>query len=388
MKLMTRRSAGSLIAATVVVFVVAVGLHQRPVAAQGGGGAAGAKMEDQFMNIKALRGHPADQLNPTMVYFEAALGVGCPYCHDNDAAKRELDTKPQKDIARRMIEMVNAVNKTSFAGAPRVTCFTCHQGRPSPIGAPNVVGEQFPPALGEDYYANLPAAPAVPTGVTPAQVLDKYLAASGGTGAVQKTPSLVAAGTMTQRRIGRPFPAQVVEISSKSPGMELIVTKTGQADNLVAYSPSGSWAKAGNGAARDLRNAEGDATKLEDVFNLPTQLKSLLVDAKMDRPENVMGRELYVVSGRTQGLPQVKAYFEKESGMLRRLRYSINTPFGPYPTQIDYSDYRDVGGRKVPFSWVISQVRNREFTWAMQNVRAMAVEDAKFAKPAPATAAR
>jgi hypothetical protein len=365
--------------------VVAIGFHQQPVAAQGG---AGPKMEDQFMNIKALRGHPADQLNPTMVMFEAALGVGCPYCHDNDAAKRELDTKPQKEVARRMIEMVNAVNKNTFGGANRVTCFTCHNGRPSPVAVPNVVGEQLPPALGEDYYANLPAAPAVPSGVTVTQVLDKYLAAAGGTGAMQKTPSLVANGTMTQRRIGRPFPALPVEISSKAPGMELIVTKTGQADNLVAYGPSASWAKAGNGAARDLRNAEGDATKLEDVFNLPTQLKQLLMDAKMDRPENVLGRELYVVSGRTQSLTQVKAYFDKENGMLRRLRYSITTPFGPYPTQIDYTDFRDVGGRKVPFVWVNSQVRNREFTWAMQQVRAVAVEDSKFAKPAPATAAR
>ena len=161
MTLMTRRSAGTLIAATVVVFVVAIGLYQQPVAAQGG---AGPKMEDQFMNIKALRGHPADQLNPTMVMFEAALGVGCPYCHDNDATKREADTKPQKEIARRMIEMVNAVNKNSFGGANRVTCFTCHNGRPSPIGVPNVLGVPLPPALGEDYYANLPSAPAVPTG--------------------------------------------------------------------------------------------------------------------------------------------------------------------------------------------------------------------------------
>ena len=55
---------------------------------------------------------------------------------------------------------------------------------------------------------------------------------------------------------------------------------------------------------------------------------------------------------------------------------------------IDYSDFRDVGGRKVPHIWVISQVRNREFTWAMQNVRAMAVEDSKFARPPAATAAR
>ena len=383
MKLIARRSAAALLVAALATFLVSVVINQQTVAAQG----AAQKMEDAFLNIKSLNGHPADTLNPTMVYFEAALGVGCGYCHDNDATKRELDTKPQKQVARRMIEMVNAINKNSFGGAGRVTCYTCHMGRPMPIGVPHVIGEALPPALGEDYFANLPPAPAAPP-MNPTQVLDKYIEAVGGAGALQKTSSLMAAGTVTQRRIGRPFPAQQIEISSKAPGMELIVTKTGQADNLLAYGPAGNWAKAGNGAVRDLRNAEADATKLEDTFNLPVQLKQLLLEPKMERPEVVFGRELWVVSGRTQSLPRVMAYFEKDTGMLRRLRYYITTPFGPYPTQIDYMDFRDVGGRKVPFTWVNSQVRNREFTWAMQNVRVGAVEDAKFAKPAPATAAR
>lgn len=387
MKLIPRRSAGTLLAAALGIFLLAVAVAQAPLAAQGAAQANEPKMEQAFRNIKALNGHPADTLNPTMVYFEAALGVGCPYCHDNDATKRELDTKPQKQVARRMIEMVNGINKNSFGGAQRVTCFTCHMGRPTPIGVPNVIGEALPPALGEDYFANLPPAPAVPA-MNPTQVLDKYIAAVGGTGALEKTSSLVATGTVTQRRIGRPFPAQQVEISSKAPGMELIVTKTGQADNLLAYSPTGNWAKAGNAAPRDLRKAEGDATKLEDIFNLPAQLKQLLMEPKMERPEIAYGRELYVVSGRTQNLPRVTAYFEKDSGMLRRLRYHLTTPFGPYPTQIDYMDFRDVGGRKVPFTWVISQVRNREFTWAMQNIRAVAVEDSKFAKPPAPTASR
>ena len=145
--------------------LVAVGVTQTTVAAQG---SAGQKMEDAFLNIKSYRGQPADHLIPTMVYFEAALGVGCPYCHDNDAAKRELDTKPQKDTARRMIEMVNVLNKNSFGGAPRVTCFTCHAGRPMPIGVPNVVGQPLPPAFGEEYLANLPPAPPVPAPRKPA----------------------------------------------------------------------------------------------------------------------------------------------------------------------------------------------------------------------------
>ena len=46
--------------------------------------------------------------------------------------------------------------------------------------------------------------------------------------------------------------------------------------------------------------------------------------------------------------------------MLARLVYFIETPIGPYPTQIEYRDYREVEGRTVPYSWVISAVRNRE----------------------------
>jgi hypothetical protein len=122
--------------------------------------------------------------------------------------------------------------------------------------------------------------------------------------------------------------------------------------------------------------------KLEDVFNLPVQLKQLLINPQMASPQVIRGREMYVVTGRTANLPRVDAYFEKENGMLARLVYFIDSTVGPYPTQIEYRDYRDVDGRKVPYSWVISQVRNREFTWAMQQVSAAAAEDTMFARPA------
>ena len=381
MNLIPKRSV--FITTVVLSTVLMVAISQKPVAAQGNN----QKMEDVYLNIKALRGQSAELLNPTMVMFEAALGVGCGYCHDADAAKRELDSKPQKEMARRMIEMVTVLNKNSFGGAKKVTCFTCHSGRSTPIGIPNVVGEELPPALGEDYLASLPPAPPVPA-VNVNQVLDKYLAAVGGAGAMQKTPSLTAVGTVTQYRVGRHYPAQQIEIVSKAPGMQLMTTKAGQNDNLLAYGGNGAWAKAGNGAARDLRRAEADATKLEDAYNLPAQLKQMLLEPKMERPQVIKGSEVYVISGHTQNLPKVTAFFEKESGMLARLVYDIDTPFGVYPTQIEYSDFRDVGGRKVPHAWVISQVRNREFTYVMQNVRAAATDDSKFAKPATATAAR
>jgi hypothetical protein len=356
--------------------LVLAGIRQTPVAAQ----SSDQKVEEVFKNIKVLTGQRADMLNPTMVLFEAALGVGCPYCHDNDGNKRELDTKPQKLIARQMIEMVNTVNKTTFRGQAKVTCFTCHQGRNIPIGVPNVTNNPLPPALGEDYVASLPPPPPVPT-VTPAQVIDKYVAALGGAAAVQKVATLDAVGTVTQRRPGRDFPSQQIEIFSKAPGSGLTVTRAGQADNLLAYGATSGWARAGNTAPRDLRKAEADGAMLEDPFNLPAHLKDMLLEAKLDRPRVIRGHEDYVVTGKTRNLPKVDAYFNENTGMLERLVYFNDSLYGQYPTQIDYRDFRDVGGRKVPFAWVISQTRNREYTYAMQDVKAAAIEDAKFAKP-------
>jgi hypothetical protein len=364
-----------LMTAAVLGLVLAAGFSQKPVAAQ----TSDQKVEDVFKNIKSLNGQPADMLNPTMVFFEASLGVGCPFCHDNDAAKRDVDSKPQKLIARQMIDMVNTINKTTFHGQRQVTCFTCHEGRSTPIGVPNVTNSALPPALGEDYIAGLPPAPAVPTAVTPAQLIDKYVAALGN---VQQVASVDAVGTVTQRRPGRDFPAQQIEIMSKAPAMGLTVTKAGQNDNLLAYGATAGWARAGNTAPRDLRKAEADGAMLEDPFNLPAHLKQMLLEPKLEHPEVIGNHEVYVVTAKTRNLPKVQAYFEKDTGLLARLVYYNETLFGQYPTQIEYKDYRDVGGRKVPYEWVISQTRNREYTYAMQMVKAAPIEDAKFAKPA------
>ena len=356
------------------------GARAQSGAAQPGAPSGGVKMaEEVYKNIQVLKGVPAEQIPPTMQLIAASLGTQCSHCHVQGA--NEKDDKTPKEFARIMMKMVLDLNKNTFGDRMAITCFTCHQGRNKPIAIANVIGaELLPRALGEDYLATLPPPPPVPS-ISTAQVFDKYIAALGGQSALQKVPSLTATGTVTQRRPGRDFPSNQIEIFSKAPGMGLTVTRAGQNENLLAYGANGGWTRAGNTAPRDLRKAEADGTKLDDPFNLPVQLKQVMLDAKMDHPEVIAGREVYVMTGRTQNLPLVKAYFDKESGMLVRLVYHTDTPFGPYPTQIEYRDFRDVGGRKVPYQWVSSQVRNREFTYAMQAVRAAEVDDTRFSRP-------
>ncbi len=90
------------------------------------------KAEEQFKNIQALKGVPADQVFPAMQFITASLGVECQFCHVEGAF--EKDDKKTKQTARKMMEMMFAINKDNFEGHREVTCYSCHRGSTTPVG--------------------------------------------------------------------------------------------------------------------------------------------------------------------------------------------------------------------------------------------------------------
>jgi hypothetical protein len=82
-------------------------------------------------NLKLLK---ADQLMPAMRAFRTALGVRCDFCHvqGNFAS----DDNPKKQIARKMIALVDQVNAAFEDGKAHVTCYTCHRGAEEPATTP------------------------------------------------------------------------------------------------------------------------------------------------------------------------------------------------------------------------------------------------------------
>ena len=75
-------------------------------------------------------------------------------------------------------------------------------------------------------------------------------------------------------------------------------------------------------------------------------------------------------------------YFDKESGLLLRMvRYS-RTPIGRVPTQIDFADYRDVGGIKFPFRLILAWLDGRDAIQLSQIQTNVPINEAKFGSPA------
>lgn len=75
-----------------------------------------------------------DELIQTMKFITRSLGTKCKFCHRSDIRDYASDELEKKVIARRMMQMVERLNRELFAdrGAPRVTCFMCHRGQLKP----------------------------------------------------------------------------------------------------------------------------------------------------------------------------------------------------------------------------------------------------------------
>src|SRR5438094_7678845 len=176
---------GVVVALINIAFVLAQG--QAPAAA------LPQMSEEAFKNIQVLKGIPVDEFMGTMGLFSAALSVCCGDCHTGAGTsnpKWEADP-PRKQVARRMVQMVNAINRDNFGGRQVVTCWTCHRGSQRPSATPAIDFIYGEPVL---YPMDvLPAAQDNQPSVD--QIFDKYIQALGGSQRLAALTSYVAKGT-------------------------------------------------------------------------------------------------------------------------------------------------------------------------------------------------
>jgi len=141
------------------------------------------------------------------------------------------------------------------------------------------------------------------------------------------------------------------------------------------------------GRVHMMSAAENAAARIDADFYFPAHLKTLYEKFSVDPGEKIDGHDTYLVVGRTPGQPPLRLYLDKESGLLLRLIRYAETPLGRNPTQIDYADYRDANGVKMPFRWTQARPGNR-FTIQVEQVQQnVQVDDAKFVAPPPPAAA-
>jgi photosynthetic reaction center cytochrome c subunit len=351
--------------------------------AKGQSGAAPAmsagpkKAEERYKNIQALKGIPADQLIPAMQFITASLGVECEFCHVEGAF--EKDDKKPKQTARKMIEMMFAINRDNFEGHREVTCYSCHRGSADPVSTPLVMAEG-PTGTGEAKKAEEKGEGTEgkeASGPAADQLLDKYLQAVGGAAAVEKITSRVMNGTITFGDRNVP-----IEIFSKDPDKRISLTHTPDGDSVTAFDGHEGWLGFPGRPVREMNGPDIDGASMDADLHFAAHLKGMFRDAKVRGTEKVGDHDAYLVIGQREGKPPLRLYFDEQSGLLMRLVRYGETPLGLLPTQIDYADYRETGGVKIPFRWTLARPGGRFTIQVSEAKENVPVDDAKFARPA------
>ena len=332
------------------------------------GSGEGQTAVQQFKNIKVLKDIPAGQLVPSMQFMAASLGVECEFCHVEH--QMEKDDKKPKEVARKMIGMELEINEENFDKRVEVTCYTCHRGAAKPVSVPAILADgakaMRAPESPEMEPGNLPK---------PEQILQKYLAGVGGADALMKIKSRVQTGKISS--LGGQYP---IEVYSEAPDKRVSITHPPGGSSVTGFNGQTGWMSIPNGVHR-MSAAEGEAARIDADLYFPAHVASTYKEFRVGAGEKMDGHDTILVSASAPGKPPLRMYFDAESGLLLRLIRYLETPLGNLPTQVDYGDYREVDGVKIPFRWTFSWLDGKD-AFQLSDVKTnVAIDAAKFGKP-------
>ena len=322
-----------------------------------------------------------DDFVASMGLISANLGLDCADCHPNagtDKADFVIDT-PRKITTRRMVEMVAGINRTNFGGVQRVTCWTCHHGRITP--ATTISLDAWYDAPNVEFDDTVRQENGQPTAD---EVLDKFIQALGGAQRLAGVTSVVASGSA----IGYGDLGGNADFSlfAKAPNQRTILISykgTQRPASSWSFDGRSGWIKTPRGllGEYELIGSELDGARLEAQLLFPGQIKQAMTNWRGAALRSVGDQDFLVVQGSGPRGFLATLYFDPKTNLLSRVVRYGPSPIGRMPTQIDYADYRDVGGVKFPFEYKFTWLDGR-YTAKLSKIETnVPVDAARFGKP-------
>lgn len=267
------------------------------------------------------------------------------------------------------------INKNNFHGNAEVSCYTCHRGRTTvahTLSMPLPTPEQAPsaaPSPGSSTQAN----------PTADQVLDKYYQALGGLPTIEKLTSRVMKGTLTSNN-GVEMGYELNQSGSDSVLAILTTTQSGVFKR--GFDGTMGWEKSATGT-RELTNDEIVYLHRYPALFTDIKLKDQFTRVSFGGKPKIDGRDVYALRATSATGKREMLFFDVESGLLVRRTTSTTTLVGIIPEQVDFADYREVDGLKMPFTIRVSAIDPtysvvRKFTEMKLNVP---IDAKRFKKP-------
>jgi Photosynthetic reaction centre cytochrome C subunit len=287
----------------------------------------------KFKSIKVLNDMPSDQMGKVMNQMSSSLGVNCAFCHASNDGDYEKEGNEHKNTAREMITMTFELNKKYFNGRPEINCNSCHNGKSHPQPSFPLVAAK--PAEGRPKQpAKLP---------TIDEILMKYETALGGKAKIAK----VTSRQIKSQRIepdGKTMEAEEMWQKADKSRIDTTYGKT-----IISETFDGTIvSKTSDGAKIDLQADESDNIKRDAQIFANPDLKKIYAQMDVRFFDKIDGREVWTVQATTADKKRENLVFDATTGFLVRRSASTRTVLGNFVYQVNYEDYKDFGGVKLP----------------------------------------
>jgi outer membrane lipoprotein-sorting protein len=222
------------------------------------------------------------------------------------------------------------------------------------------------------------------------EIIEKHLAASGGRAAYAKITSRSASGTISLTTPVGELSGSI-ELYSKRPNksrtvitLDLTALGGGQMVSDQRFDGTSGYVIDTLQGNRAIEGAQLDAMKNGSFPSPFLNYKEIGTTVTLGDREKVGGKDAYVVRMTPKAGPPIRVYIDGETFMLVRTSITVNVPQlgGDIEQVVEFSDFRDVDGIKVPFvtkSTNPAQTVTGKMTSITHNAE---IDDASFSRPA------
>ena len=222
------------------------------------------------------------------------------------------------------------------------------------------------------------------------EIIEKHLAASGGREAMARINSRISTGTISLTTPVGDLKG-TIEVSQKRPNKTRTLIKIdaaaiggGQITSDQRFDGNAGYMLDSFNGNRDITGDQLEAMKA-GTFPTPfLNYKESGMTVALAGQEKVNGRDASVVQLKPKTGPGVKAYFDAENFMLVKTIITVNVPQlgGPIDQVVEFSDFRDVDGVKIPYVTQSSNPVQTVVATVSDVKQNVDIDDNTFAKPA------
>jgi zinc protease len=222
------------------------------------------------------------------------------------------------------------------------------------------------------------------------EIIEKHLAATGGRAALSKLTSRASIGTITLTTPVGDLKG-TIELYQKKPNKTRTLIKLdataiggGQIVSDQRFDGTNGYVIDSFNGNRDITGEQLEAMKSGGFPTPFLDYKESGLAVALGNREKVDARDVYMVQLTPKVGPGVKAFFDAENFMLVRTILTINVPQlgGPIDQVVDFSDFRDVDGVKIPYVTKSSNPVQSIVATVTEVKQNTEIDDSSFAKPA------